>query len=172
MSRNLIHPDGTVLIGMMGSGKSSQGERLHEYLGQPLIDTDPLIVQHSGRAIIDLVNDGVFPQEQTDAVMSIKPKEPSIIPTGGSVPLYDELMKHLSQYGKIVYLEVDPDILMARILKKDPDRIKALNSNGGSFLDVYRKRMPIYRSWADYTLEIGDEPKETTQDRIRELRSK
>ena len=49
------HPPRTlVLIGFMGSGKSTIGRMLHEQLGYRLIDTDLLIEERQGMSVSDI----------------------------------------------------------------------------------------------------------------------
>jgi shikimate kinase len=45
MQKNII------LIGFMGTGKSTIGRNLSQTFGYPLIDTDQLIVEQQGRSI-------------------------------------------------------------------------------------------------------------------------
>ena len=43
-----------VLIGMMGCGKTTCANLLHQRLGRPVADTDALIVERQGRSISDI----------------------------------------------------------------------------------------------------------------------
>ena len=165
INRELIHPDGTILIGMMGSSKSTSGLILAGHDRQPFIDTDTLILdrlayENEGKTIKDLVDAGTFPQIQTEVVTGFESTEPTVIATGGSVPLYPELVEHLAPFGEIIFIEVDPGVLFARIMRNDPERIKALNSKPGGFIEVYKSRMDTYRNVADKILKVTD-PKES-----------
>lgn len=161
INRELIHPDGTVLIGMMGSSKSTSGLILAGHDHQPFVDTDTLITDRlaqegEGRTIKDLVDAGTFPQIQIEVITGFVPTEPTVTATGGSASLYTEIVEHLAPFGEIIFIEVDPAVLLARIMKNDPERIKALNSKPGGFIEIYKSRMDTYRNVADKILKVTD----------------
>ncbi|MFN5579484.1 MAG: shikimate kinase, partial [Akkermansiaceae bacterium] len=51
MSQTAVTPQNIVLIGFMGSGKSTVGRELHQRLGYPLIDMDRCIEEAMGKKI-------------------------------------------------------------------------------------------------------------------------
>ena len=64
-------PEHLVLVGMMGSGKSSVGRRVAEALDRPLLDTDALVEERTGRTVRQLFDEGGeagFRRAETDAV--------------------------------------------------------------------------------------------------------
>ena len=54
MSQTAATPQNIVLIGFMGSGKSTVGRELHQRLGYPLIDMDRLIEETMGKKISEI----------------------------------------------------------------------------------------------------------------------
>ena len=51
MNESQTPPKNIVLIGFMGSGKSTVGRELHHRLGYPLVDMDHIIEQRAGKPI-------------------------------------------------------------------------------------------------------------------------
>ena len=69
-----------VLVGFMGTGKTSVGEQLSSRLGMHYVDTDDVVEQMSGRSISDIfAEDGepTFRQLESEAVQkSVKTQQP------------------------------------------------------------------------------------------------
>lgn len=160
---------GTVLYGMMGCGKSTLCEGLAAQLGQPCIDTDHLIEQRFGQTCAELVAAGNFGEQQAEAIKAYSPASPKVVATGGSVATYPELVQHLARFGVGIFIDVEPEVLEARL---PAERIAALNNpNKLSFRDLYRTRAELYRAAADHTLHVlGDEAVDMTLGRVIYLR--
>jgi Shikimate kinase len=106
-----------VLIGMPGSGKSTIGVILAKKTSRDFVDTDVVIQSHEHRSLQDIVdNDGYMKLREIEEkwVMSLE-AENSVIATGGSVVYSDASMKHLSENGIIIFLDVQLDTLKKRI---------------------------------------------------------
>ncbi len=163
MAVNLIN--GTVLYGMMGSGKSTLGGELATHLGQPFVDTDALIERTVGASCKELIDEGTFPGVQMGVVMAHEPTIPEVIATGGSVPMYDRIVRHLRRFGPSIFINVDPEALEARL---SPERIAALNNPRQlSFRGLCEARAVSYRTVSDATLEVG--PGETAGETFARL---
>lgn len=161
--------DGTILYGMMGCGKSTLGEGLAAHLDQPFVDTDVLIEEKFGQTCRALVAAGNFPKQQAQAIVAYSPTFPEVVATGGSVATYPELVRHLARFGVGIFIDVDPDVLEARL---PAERIAALNNPQKlSFGGLYRARAEFYAAAADYRLKVpGEEPVGVTLGRIIDLR--
>ena len=82
-----------ILVGFMGSGKTSLGEVLKEKTGMKLIDTDSLIEEAEGRSINDIFKaegEEYFRKLESEALKKISLSEEAvIISTGGGAVLTD-----------------------------------------------------------------------------------
>ncbi len=148
--------DNVILIGMPSSGKSTLGRMLAKALGYTYLDTDEVIRQRNGCELQDILDrDGmaVFKQREREAICSVH-TEKAVIATGGSVVYSDEAMQHLRSLGTVVYLAMSYEALERRI--GDPRVRGVAIPDGFTFRDLYNERVPLYRHYADITVEEAD----------------
>lgn len=107
MKNNLI------LIGFMGSGKTTVGSRLSACLQAPFMDTDAWIEENQRRTVPEIFaaeGEAFFRQLETTCLESLlKGKEEGIIATGGGILVKEENRPLLRQLGRIIYLRVSPE---------------------------------------------------------------
>lgn len=153
-----------VLIGFMGSGKSTVGVRLSYYMRRAVEDTDKLIEKRQGRKISDIFEtDGeeYFRQLETALLKELKDKlQYHIISVGGGTPVRAENRELLKQLGTVVYLRVRPETVYNR-LKKDTTRPLLQCENPLERIEkLMVERKEAYESCADVILDVDDMPME------------
>jgi shikimate kinase len=149
-------PDGIILIGMAGAGKSTVGRCLATILDRPFIDTDSLIEQEAGTSLQDIIargGTGWFRLLEEKVLLRQEPAG-KVIATGGSAVYSSRGMNHLRQGGIIVFLDVEPSMLLRRIHNLDSRGM--VRQPEQSFYDLHRERLPLYRRYADHILACGD----------------
>jgi shikimate kinase len=112
-------PKNIVLIGFMGSGKSTVGRELHQMLGYPLVDMDQWIEQRAGKPVTAIFADegeGAFRDMETALIDELAlPDAPRrIISTGGGVVGRPENREKLRKLGYVVWLKAPVDVLLER----------------------------------------------------------
>jgi len=114
-----------VLIGFMGSGKTSVGLRLSYKLRRPVEDTDKLIERREGRPVSEIFaaqGEEYFRGLETKLLKELTDrKQLSIYSVGGGTPVRQENQPLLRRLGTVVYLRVRPDTVYQR-LKGDATR--------------------------------------------------
>lgn len=157
-----------VLIGMPGAGKSTVGTHLAKALKMDFTDTDLIIRQAENKELRDIVNEiGLigFLRIQEEHILKLHVSN-CIIATGGSVVYSPNVMAHLKEAGRVVYLKLGIDELLERI---GPDRRLARDS-GKSFYDLYNERVPLYERYADIIIDCSNKSvEEVTREIIRSL---
>ena len=107
-----------ILIGYMGSGKSSIGKRLANRLGHVFVDLDKRIedlAKVSIEEIFEKSGEDEF-RDLEDYVLSKVLKEVNIVlATGGGTPCHSNNIETLKKNGFVVYLELDPPTLKKRL---------------------------------------------------------
>jgi len=114
-----------ILIGFMGSGKTSVGERLAERLSYSFRDTDRMLEQRAGDTInhiFSLHGEEFFRNLETDLLKEmLQQTDQTVISTGGGLPLRDQNNKVLKELGYVVYLKANKQTTIRR-LKGDSTR--------------------------------------------------
>lgn len=149
-----------VLIGFMGSGKTSVGIRLSYSLKRTLIDTDKWIEQRQRMTVSDIfARDGesAFRRLETECLKElIKTTDKQIISAGGGLPVKEENRPLLKQLGKVFYLQVSPETIYER-LKTDTTRPLLQVADPLKQIKILlEERESIYKACADVTLEVSD----------------
>ncbi|AYG84052.1 Shikimate kinase [Streptomyces hundungensis] len=106
-----------VLVGPMGSGKSTVGALLAERLGAPYRDTDADIVAADGRPISDIfIEDGEphFRALERDAVRRALAEHPGVLALGGGAILDADTRALLAPHP-VVYLSMDVEEAVRRV---------------------------------------------------------
>lgn len=114
-----------VLIGFMGSGKTSVGIRLSYRMRRSVIDTDKLIEQREGKKISEIFEDEgeeYFRALETRTLKELIDKlQYHIISVGGGTPVREENRKLLQELGTVFYLKASPESIYQRV-KNDKNR--------------------------------------------------
>ena len=144
-----------VLVGFMGTGKTSIGKRLATQLRMRYVDTDDIIERDSGRRISDIFSeDGeeTFRELESEAVRKASQLDNYIISTGGGVVLKETNMAELRRNGIIFCLTATPEEIYRRVrhqshrpLLPTPDPLTKIKS-------MLEERHPYYVK-ADYMVE-------------------
>ena len=114
-----------ILIGFMGSGKSTLGKRLAEVLKYEFVDTDIEIETKEGKSITCIFKeDGeeYFRNLETAVIREYLNREKGkVISVGGGLPLRQENREILKKLGMVIYLKTTPETVYER-LKEDTSR--------------------------------------------------
>lgn len=145
---------GVVLVGFMGSGKSSVGQELARRFGAPFVDVDAWIESAAGCRIRELFareGETAFREREKAALREVLSVKGCVIATGGGAFIDEENRVLLRSYAPVVYLDAAVDTLLGR-LAADLGRPLL---RGGDREEVVRellsRRAPVYRT-ADVTV--------------------
>lgn len=145
--RNLI------LIGMPGAGKSTVGVVLAKTMGLSFLDTDLLIQKRVGRLLHSIISeDGIegFLKLEEEVLSSLSCSD-TVIATGGSAVLSSKAMCRLKGLGPVVFLMLDYQSIRRRIRNITTRGI--VMGREQSLLDVFHERTPLYKAYADLTVD-------------------
>ena len=145
-----------LLVGMPGSGKSTIGKLLAEKSGRKFVDTDEMIAEKEGRSIPEIfAEDGedYFRNVEESCVREACKKMGLVIATGGGAVKREVNRNAMKENSVIVFLNRENSHLAtdSRPLSSSEEKIKLM----------YEERFPIYKSLADYTVEVNDNPEIT-----------
>ncbi len=142
-----------ILIGFMGSGKTSVGTRLSKEWGYHFIDTDQMIETEYGASISTIFEkegEEKFREMETALLKRLSDTvTKTIIATGGGLPLRKENTVLLKKIGKIFYLKTNRETTLTR-LSEDTTRPLLNQTDKEERIDtLLEERIPKYEAVAD-----------------------
>lgn len=136
-----------VLVGMPSSGKSTLAAALGETLGRSVYEADALIAQEAGMdipAIFAQYGEEHFRALETEILSRLGKLSGAILSTGGGCVTREENYDLLHQNGSIIWLQRSIDKL---------DKTGRPVSLKNDLNELYQKRAPMYRRFADATVD-------------------
>ena len=141
-----------ILIGMPGAGKSCFGKILSKKLGMKFVDGDKLIEKKHGKRLHEIISehglDG-FKKIEEQALLSIE-EDGLVIAPGGSAIYYDNVMRKFKENGIVIYLYASSKTINERL--GDFSKRGIVLNDGATIEDLYNERAPLFKSYADYTV--------------------
>ena len=161
--RNLI------LIGMMGSGKTTCGALLSQQLGRPLVDTDVEIEARQGRTISEIFaaeGEAYFRELELQLCLELAEPRGMIIACGGGLPLRDACIGALRRGGTVILLERDPGETYDQL---DTAGRPLAQQGRAAFIERFRQRQPVYRACADLLIAAPPSPEAAVAEILAKL---
>ena len=166
-----------IIIGYMGSGKTTVGHALSQELGLPFYDLDWYIetrMHRTVKQIFDEKGEEGFRKIEHNLLHEVAEFEDVIISCGGGTPCFFDNIDYINRQGETVYLKCTTDVLYKHLkmgktvrpllLNKTPDEVK-------TFIEAQLKqREPFYakaKHIVDVSLMDNKEKIKTTVDAIR-----
>lgn len=155
------HLANLVLVGLMGSGKTTVGKLAAQSLGFQFIDTDDLIIQHAGKTIPDIFaseGEAGFRKQETECLQRLveQQQQHCVIATGGGIVTQPQNLELLKQLGYIIWLYASPNTLHHRTSHSN-DRPLLRNSDPAATLkNLLEARGELYAQAADLKITTDD----------------
>ncbi|MCV0402715.1 MAG: AAA family ATPase [Chloroflexi bacterium] len=168
MARDLAGaPCRIVLIGMMGSGKSTIGRLLADATGWPYLDNDELVRRAQGATARQIAaRDGeedLRAAESAALAIGLEADEPCVVGVAAGTVLDEADRRRMRDAAIVVWLDADPATLARR----------AAGSRHRPWLDgdaetwmrrTLDERLPLYRSVADIHVDTGSNTPQASVD--------
>jgi len=167
-----------ILIGMMGSGKTTVGRLLAKQLGQIFIDSDEEIQRRTGVTIphiFDVEGEAGFRQRETSVLEDLAGRSGLVLATGGGAILNSHNRSVLKASGTIVYLKSSVHDLWQRT-RHDTNRPLLQTADPRARLqELFEQRDPLYSEIADIVMHTGKQSVHVLlmrlQQRLQELKA-
>ena len=161
--RSIIGQRAVVLVGMMGSGKSSVGRRLAARLGLPFVDADTEIEMAAHMTIPEIFaqrGETEFREGERRVIARVlATRAPLVLATGGGAFMNAETRARVKELGISVWLKAEPDVLMRRVRKRSNRPLLQTADPEATLRRMLAEREPVY-ALADITIQSSDEPHE------------
>ena len=161
-----------ILIGFMGSGKSSIGIRLARRLKRTFVDTDREIEKVTGMSVAELFRrhgEVRFRSEEKLMMTKLINQENMVIAAGGSLTFSPENNQIYKQNGSIVIcLKAPADEIFARVNRKKGSRPLLKKALTVQDVEKLMNECSDYEKMADFSVETGGKLQDQIVDEILE----
>ena len=150
------------LIGFMGSGKTTIGKKLANYLKYEFIDLDKLIESKAGMSIVnyfEIHGEPLFRELERDTLQKTEFPENVIIATGGGAPCFGDNMEWMNNNGLVAYLSLSPKALASRLEHSKTDRPLIRHLKGDELIDFISSKLQdreVFYNQAKYVVSASD----------------
>ena len=160
-----------ILVGPMGSGKSTIGALIAQRLHLPFRDTDTVIEAESGRSVSDIfLEDGeeAFRALEKAVLRKELLTDGTVLALGGGAPISIDAQSALRAISSpVIYLDISLASVAPRI-GFNRDRPLLLHNPRGQWQTLMEARRPIYESIADTVIDVNDKTEEVIVSEILE----
>lgn len=152
------HPDKKhiILIGMMGTGKSTIGSFLASRIPFPYVDLDQWIEQQqylSINQIFEQYGEPRFRSLESQALQYfLRQSQPHLIMTGGGIVLDPKHTQWMKKNGVVFHLQAEVETLIQR-LEQDQSRPLLQGDAKERIRSIWNQRKSLYESAADYQIK-------------------
>lgn len=150
-----LGPRAVVLVGMMGSGKSSVGKRLATRLGLAFVDADSEIEAAAGMTIPEIFEvhgEPYFRDGEARVIRRLLDGTAKVVATGGGAYMRLETRQVIRERGIAIWLKADLDVLMRRVRRRSDRPLLKAPDPEGVMRRLLAEREPIYAQ-ADITVQ-------------------
>ncbi len=150
-------PEHVVVVGMMGSGKTTVGRAVANLLRRPFHDSDEEIIARTGCTVPEIFQsrgEAAFrAEERAVLAVALASPVPSVIAVAGGAVLDPDSRRRIRASAVVIWLRASPRTLAARVgagagrplLEHDP---------AGTLVLLDARRRPIYRALADAVVDV------------------
>jgi shikimate kinase len=145
-----------VLVGFMGSGKSSIGRLLARRLGFQFLDTDQLIIDRTGSDIGSIFasrGEPAFRDLETSVLTSISHLRRCVVATGGGAVLRVQNRSLMQQIGFVVGLTADEETIFDRVCRNNKRPLLQTANPRETLKELLHARAGAYADAAQFTLD-------------------
>ena len=150
-----------ILVGYMGSGKTTVGKALSKETGLMFYDLDWYIESRMHKSVSQLFQERgeeAFRKIEYNMLHEVAEFEDVIISCGGGTPCFFDNMDYMNAQGDVVYLKASPDTLYKHLLMAKVERPLLKGKTAEELIDYItvhlEERKPYYEK-ARYAIDVS-----------------
>ncbi len=168
-------PFNIVLVGFMGSGKTSTGKELSKILNYHFFDMDSWIEEKKGEKILEIIEkhgEAFFRQQEEEAIKWLIGKKYYVVSTGGGTWVDKKNRENLFKIGWCIWLKVSHTNIWQRVSAHLDQRPLLLKSKDPlAYLEILLKERAPFYSLAHASYDTNRKnPKEAALEIIENLK--
>ena len=161
-----------ILVGPMGSGKTTIGRRLSERLNLDFFDSDHEIVNTTGVSIdhiFDVEGEKGFRTRESDVLKKLFSMPNIVLATGGGAVILKENRELMKKASSIIYLSSSVDQILRRTAKsKTRPLLEKSNNRRKTITDIVEARDSLYREVSTHIIDTNGKKLNEVVDEIIE----
>ncbi|MGD2278960.1 MAG: shikimate kinase [Candidatus Omnitrophota bacterium] len=160
-----------VIVGFMGTGKTTVAKALADELRKTYVNIDDLIELREKRTINEIFRDdgeAYFREVEKKIVEEVSRKTDQIIDAGGGVVLDEENMANLRKNGTIICLWADTATVLERTKKYSHRPLLNVEDPMKKIEELLEYRRPFYEK-ADFHVDSASGNIDSVIERIKEI---
>ena len=138
-----------VLLGFMGTGKSTVAQILAQRLGRSVLEMDATLEQRAGKpisAIFAEEGEPHFRQMERALVQELAAQHGLVVSCGGGVVLNPDNVRDLSATGLVVCLTATPEVILQRVAAATHRPLLEGGEKTKKIIELLTKRQPLYNA--------------------------
>lgn len=136
-----------ILVGFMGTGKTSTGKICAERLGRTFLDMDDELVRRAGKTIPEIFageGEAAFRAMERSLVQELAQRQDLVIAPGGGIVLNPENLRDFEATGTVICLTASPEWILKRVGSDTNRPLLQVEDKLGKIRDLLEKRKPLY----------------------------
>ncbi len=145
-----------VLIGFMGTGKSTVSEYLSTMFAMDVVEMDQEIVKQQGMSIPDIFatyGEEYFRDLETELLINMQERKNVLISCGGGVALRERNIAEMKKNGRVVLLSASPEVIYERVKDCNNRPVLAGRKNVEAIAELMEQRRSKYEAAADVVVD-------------------
>lgn len=150
-----------ILVGYMGSGKTTVGRALAKAVGLQFYDLDWYIESRRRKTVAQIFaeqGEVGFREIERNMLHEVAEFENVVISCGGGTPCFFDNMEYMNQQGDVIWLKADPEVLYKHLLMGKTERPLLKDKSPEELIQFIKeqleKREPYY-SKARHTIDVS-----------------
>ena len=145
--------DNIILIGFMGTGKSTVSECLSRMYAMRIVEMDQVIAEREGMSIPEIFaayGEEYFRNLETRLLVEAQSERNTVISCGGGAVLRERNVAEMKKNGKVVLLTASPQTIYERVKDSHNRPLLEKNKNVSYIEKLMEERKERYEAAADY----------------------
>ncbi len=147
-----------VLIGFMGTGKTTLGERLATQLRYDFVDMDAVIEQQASTTIADMFSahgEAYFRLRERNCCKLVSLYTQTVIATGGGIVKDESNIHTLKNSGLLIYLKSSEEKILANLATDTSRPLLQTADKQAHVRQLLSERSCLYEAYSDAVLEVS-----------------
>ena len=160
-----------VLVGFMGTGKTTVGKILAKQLGMKYISTDEIVEDKERRSINEIFKksgEPYFRRLEKEVVKNVAQLNKFVIDAGGGVVLDEENIQNLKRNGKIICLSASAEVILERTKRYHHRPLLNTENPKEKIEELLKSRAPFYAK-ANFSIDTINLNAEQVAEEIKKI---